>query len=375
MSIGIPNGLLGSAWPVMYQELQVSIGNAGIFSLIISSGTIVAGITHARLVRRWGTVKVLALSQLVLGLALLAFALIGNFYWLCLICFPIGYSSGIIDTGLSAFLTLHYKAIHLNWLHAFWAVGASIGPLFITFSLLRWNTWQGGYYITAAILVLVFFAMILTVPRWQAADRLPVHNSEEGHVLVPLNKVWQIKGAKETLFVLFGFCGIEAMVGLWGSSYLVKVHGLPEETAATWISLYFAGIMLGRIICGFLSLKWQNKSLIRMGEVLIVAGILLLFLPLPESSLLISFFLIGLGLAPMVPMILFSTPEHFGGNVSQSMIGVQMASMFVGSAVVPPIFGWIAGDTHHIIFPYFLAILLVLIVFAVISLFRKVGQR
>ncbi len=193
ISIGIPNGLLGSSWPVMYQELNVSIGNAGVFSIIISVGTIVSGITNARLIKRWGTVAVLAMSQLVLALSLLAFTITGNFYILCIICFPIGYSAGAIDTALTAYLTLHYKAIFLNWLHAFWAVGAAAGPLFVSYSLLQWNTWKGGYLITVAFQVFVFLALIFTVPRWNSVDKLPIEGSTEGHVLVPLNKVWQIK--------------------------------------------------------------------------------------------------------------------------------------------------------------------------------------
>lgn len=307
--------------------------------------------------------------------SLIGFAFTGKFVLLCLIAIPLGLSSGAIDTGLSSFVALHYKAIHMNWLHAFWAVGASIGPLIMAFSLARWHAWQGGYIAVAALQFLLLTVLVFTIPRWNAVDRRRNGEDEAAHEILPLTRVWRLAGAKQTLIALFGFCGIEATIGLWGSTYLVKIRYLPEETAASWVSLYFMGIMAGRFLSGLLSLKIRNRQLITYGQMLIGLGIVMLFLPLPNILMLVALFLIGLGLAPVVPSMLHSTPEHFSSRYAQSMIGVQMASTFSGSALVPPFFGLIAAERHIHLFPYFLAALLVLMIVTMTSLYKRIDAN
>lgn len=375
ISLGLPNSILGSAWPIMFQKLNVPIGSAGIISMLISGGTIVSGFMSARLIKRFGTGPVIAVSKALTATTLIGFAISGRFWLLCLLAIPLGIGAGAIDTGLNGFIALHYKARHMNWLHSFWAVGAAVGPVIMSLSLARWHTWESGYLVIAGLQIVVLVLLLFTLPRWQVAKLTPLENGATEHKILPLLSLLRLPGAKETLLALFGFCGIESTVGLWGSTYLVLVKNIPEETAVSWITLYFTGIMVGRFLSGFLSFRLSDKQLILGGQTITALGVAMLFLPLSPPFLLASLFLMGLGLAPIVPSALHSTPAHFGSHYAQSIMGVQMASVFAGSAFVPPIFGLIAAEKYYGLFPYFLAVILILMIVFVTLLYRAIDRR
>ena len=375
ISMGLPNSILGSAWPIMYQKLNVPVNSAGIISMLISGGTIISGFTSVRLIRRFGTGRVIAASKILTALSLIGFAVSGHFWLLTLLAIPLGLGAGAIDTGLNGFVALHYKARHMNWLHSFWAVGAALGPVIMALSLKRWHTWESGYLAIAFIQLVMFVVLLIALPLWRRAAEVPSQNGITEHHILPLRQLIRLPGAKQTLIALFGICGIEASVGLWGSTFLVLVRNIPEETAVGWITLYFSGIMVGRFLSGFLSIVLSDRQLIQYGQVLIAIGIGMLFFTLSNGLLLTALFLVGLGIAPIVPSMLHSTPAHFGSRFSQSIMGVQMASVFAGSAFVPPLFGLIAQEKYYGLFPHFLAVILVLMFFTVNMLYRSVQGR
>lgn len=372
ISIGLPNSILGSAWPIMYQDLHVSIGNAGIISMIISGGMILSGLTSARIIKRFGTGTTIVVGKAIMAASLIGFAVSDHFLLLCVFALPLGFGIGVIDTGVNGFIALHYKARYMSWLHSSWAVGAATGTLIMSFGIRQWGTWESGYLTIAIIQILLIGILIITLPRWKSVNDVPADNGTTEHHVLTLKELIRLPGVKQTLIVIFGFSGIQGTMGLWISSYLVLVRKVPEATAARWVVFHLAGVMVGRFLSGFLSFKMTDKQLILSGLALSAFGIALLFLPLLNTLLLGTLFLIGLGFAPIIPSIYHSTPTHFGNRFSQSVMGVQTASLFAGSTFVPPLFGLIAQEKYYGLFPYFLAAMIVLVIPTVFLLYRSI---
>lgn len=372
ISIGLPNSILGSVWPIIYQDLQVPIGSAGVISMIITGGMIISGFMAARIVKQFGIGTVVVVSKAITAASLIGFAFSGHILLLCLFSLPLGFGIGVIDAGLNSFVALHYKARYMSWLHSSWAVGATIGPLIMSFGLRQWGTWESGYLTIAIIQISLIIVLVFALPLWKRVNEVPsVDGSTEHHILT-IKEVLCLPGAKQTVIALFGISGIQGTVGLWASSYLVLARNIPEETATRWVVLYFTGVMVGRFLSGFLSYRMTNRQLILSGQALTAIGFALLFLPLPNTLLLGILFVIGLGLAPIVPSIFHSTPAHFGSRFSQSVMGVQTASVSAGATLIPPIFGLIAQERYYGLFPYFLAAMIVLVIPTVFLLYRSI---
>jgi len=359
--LGLPN-VLGSAWPVMYGRLGVSAASAGIISMIISAATILGALLCDKVVRRFGASKVVLISLITTATALIGFSMGTHFILLCLWSIPLGIGMGLIDASLNNVVALHYEAKHMNWLHAFWGVGASIGPIIMAFFLAR-ASWEAGYLSIGLIQFAFVVIFILNFKLWKKiAPVNSLENEEQEQKSSSLKQLIQLAGVKQSLLVIFFYCAIEATVGLWASSYLVIARYLEEEVAALWVAIYFGGITIGRFMAGFLSSKLSHKQLIGLGSSLIGLGVAILFLPVPNSFLLISLFLIGFGCAPIFPSLMHETPNNFGTNNSQAIIGIQMAFAYVGSMFMPPLFGILAEHTSYHLFPFYIALFLILMI-------------
>ncbi len=311
ISLGLPDSLLGSAWPSMYEGLGVPVSNAGIVSLIIAVGTIISSLNSSRLIGRFGTALVTAVSVGMTSLALLGMSFAPSFWVLCLCAVPLGLGAGSVDAALNNFVALHYKASHMNWLHSFWGVGASIGPIILAFFLRRTGLWTTGYRVISVIQAVLMIILIVSLPLWKRVQNpLPADTQHERKNSFGLPQLLKLKKAKVTLLSFFCYCAIESTVGLWGSSYLVLVRNIDKETAAGWISLYYFGITFGRIISGFISMKLIPKYMIRWGQGCITLGIIMLFLPFSGNMLLAGFFLIGMGCAPIFPSRLSASAKN-----------------------------------------------------------------
>ena len=372
--LGLPN-VLGSAWPVMYEGLGVSPASAGIISMILSAATVCGALLCDKMIRRVGPGKLTLISLIVTGVSLIGFSVGTNFILLCVWSIPLGVGLGFIDAALNNVVALHYEAKHMSWLHAFWGVGASIGPMIMAFFLVRQNSWEAGYLsigLTQLAFVIVF---LLTFKLWKKIPST-YDDSEEVKQKKPSSAKQLIKlpGVGQSMLIFFFYCAIEATVGLWASSYLVIVRNLAEEVAALWIALYFGGITVGRFMAGFLTMKLSNKQLIGLGSALIGAGTIILFLPVPESLLLVALFLIGFGCAPIFPSLMHETPNNFGANNSQAIIGIQMAFAYMGSTFMPPLFGVLAQHTSYHLFPFYIAFFLVLMVVMTKWLYKLVAK-
>ena len=356
VSLGLPDALLGAAWPSMCVDFDVPVSYAGGIALIISLGTVISSLMSDRLTKRFGTGKVTAFSVGLTALALFGFSVSRAYWMLCLWAIPYGLGAGSVDASLNNYVALHYASRHMSWLHCMWGVGASIGPYVMSHAILRTGSWNNGYRIIGILQVALCAAIFLSLPLWKKSTSKD--GSPEATEPIPLKQVIRFPGAWEIMLAFFCYCALEQTVGLWASSYLVLHRGVPEVTATAFASLFYIGITVGRAINGFLTFKLSDTRLIHLGQALIAVGIALLILPLSQTLALAGFVIIGLGCAPIYPCIIHSTPVHFGPERSQAMVGVQMASAYVGTSVMPPLFGLLVSWIGIEVLPVFLLVIL-----------------
>ena len=369
ISLGLPDGLLGSAWPGMYGAMNVPVSYMGIVSMIIAAGTIVSSLMSDTLTYKLGTGKVTAISVALTAAALFGFSFSSSFWMLCLWAIPYGLGAGSVDASLNNYVALHYSSRDMSWLHCMWGVGASVGPYIMGLVLSRGQMWNSGYRVVGFIQIVLTAILFLSLPMWKG--RQTSGDSQEAAKPVPLSQVFKIPGAKEVMIAFFGYCALEQTAGQWASSYLALYRGLNVETAASLGSMFFLGITLGRALNGFLTLKFSDTQLIRAGSGLIALGIVCMLLPLGNAASIAGLILVGLGCAPIYPCIIHSTPAHFGADRSQALIGVQMASAYVGTCLMPPLFGLLANHIGVFLLPVFLLAILVLMAVMHERLLRK----
>lgn len=355
ISLGLPDALLGSAWPIMYQEFSVPVSYMGIISMIIASGTVISSLMSDRLTKKLGTGKVTAISVLLTAVALFGFSISSAMWMLCLWAIPYGLGAGSVDASLNNYVALHYESRHMSWLHCMWGIGASLGPSIMGFALSHGQTWNMGYRYIAILQVVLTTLLFISLPLWKKNNTVNASCDEEpssDHILT-LREIIRLSGAKEIMIAFFCYSAIEQTTGQWGSSYLVLHKGLSEETAATFAGLFYIGITIGRALSGFITMRLNDTQMIRLGEVIILLGCIALVLPLGSVVSLGGFILIGLGCAPIYPSIIHSTPANFGADKSQAVIGVQMATAYVGTTVMPPLFGIIANNISIALLPLY----------------------
>ena len=363
ISLGLPDALLGAAWPSMYPQFDVPVSYAGIVSMIIALGTVVSSLQSDRLTKKLGTGKVTALSVLMTAMALFGFATSHSFGMLCLWAIPYGLGAGSVDASLNNYVALHYESRHMSWLHCMWGVGASAGPYIMGYALTAGWGWNSGYHIIAVLQIVLTAILLCSLPLWK---QRPAEVLQDGKVqnvkALSIREVLQLAGAREILVCFFCYCALEQTTGLWASSYLTLHKGVSADTAATFASMFYLGITVGRALSGFLTMKFNDVQMIRLGEVIIGIGVLVMLLPFGQSLSLTGLILIGLGCAPVYPCVIHSTPAHFGADKSQAIIGIQMACAYVGTCLMPPVFGLIANHITVALLPVYLLIILVLMV-------------
>ena len=371
ISLGLPDSLLGSAWPSIYPELDVPVSYAGVLAMIIAAGTIVSSLQSDRLTRKFGAGAVTAVSVGMTAAALFGFSLSHSFWLLCLWAIPYGLGAGSVDAALNNYVALHYASRHMSWLHCMWGLGASVGPYIMGFALTRGAGWSMGYRYIAFLQIGLTAVLLLSLPLWRGQAHSA--GAEEAASARPLTlaETLRIPGAKAVMLMFFCYCALEQTAILWGSSYLVLHYGMPEETAAGYASLFFAGITVGRALSGFLTMKLSDSRMIRLGQGMAALGIVLVLFPLGVPGTLAGLVVIGLGCAPIYPCVIHSTPAHFGADRSQAVIGVQMASAYTGTCLMPPLFGLIAGRISVGLFPVYLLAVLVVMTAAHEALLRR----
>lgn len=373
ISLGLPDALLGSAWPAMFENLNVPVDYAGIISMIVAAGTVISSLYSGSLIQKFGEAKVTTISVILTAIALMGFSYSHHFLFLCILSIPLGLGAGSVDAALNNYVALHYQARHMNWLHSFWGVGAAIGPIIMAGYLAKGMSWSNGYHTIAWIQIGLVVILILSLPLW-SKRQLSNDIGKDGVSDRLLTLLKTIPGLKKALLIFFCYCTIEATFGLWGASFLVFEKSYAVDQAARLASLYYVGITAGRLFSGFLTKYFSNRQLIYLGQGGIGLGLGLLFIPY-DAMLLPGFLMIGLGCAPIFPSLLHETPVNFGEKHSQKIMGMQMASAYVGITLMPFLFGKITILTGYSALVYFLGIFLLLMAFLTNSLNQKIAKE
>ena len=358
ISLGLPDSLLGSAWPVLHQDISAPMSYAGIISTIVSALMIVSTLISPKAVKKLGAGTITAASVTLTAVALYGYSTADSFAMLVLWSIPYGLGAGGVDSVLNNYVALHYKPQHMSWLHCFWGVGASISPYIMSFALIKLNSWSRGYLIVSLIQMALSTVIFISIPLWKRNE--DEHNKESAPVEsrpLSFREIFRVPGAVPCFITFFAYCALEVSASLWASTYLVETRGIEPEIASGLASFFYIGITLGRAVNGFLAMKLSDRDLIRMGLGIITLGVLLMFLPFGAASLA-GFMIIGVGCAPVYPCIVHMTPDLFGRDRSQSMMSIQLAFAYLGFCIVPPLFGLIADHITISLLPPFLAILL-----------------
>ena len=400
VSLGLPDALLGSAWPIMYQEFAVPVSYSGTVFMIICGGTICSSLNSEKLNRRFGTGKITAISVLLTAIALFGFSISHSFLMLCLFAIPYGLGAGSVDAALNHYVALHYSSRHMSWLHCMWGLGASVGPYIMGFVLQRGEPWNRGYLIVSIIQFILAIILFCSLSLWKknpeelkenAASTAKQEDSQQNEFrqnksqqeaffeeapqkeslpaestkqrALSLKEVFAIPGAKESLASFYGYCALEQTVGLWAGSFMVLALGMEEKLAASYVALFYFGITFGRFLSGFFTMKWKDEQMVLGGSAIVFFGIFLLFTPWSKALVLPALILIGLGCAPVYPSVIHSTPYNFGVEHSSALIGAQMAAAYVGTLIMPPLFGVLGRSFSMKLFPYYSMFLLLFMVF------------
>ena len=393
ISLGLPDALLGSAWPIMHEELKVPLSYSGSVYMLISCCTILSSLKSESLNRRFGTGKITAFSVLLTALAIFGFSMSRSFYMLLLFAIPYGLGAGSVDAALNHYVALHYSSRHMNWLHCMWGIGASIGPYIMGFVLQRGFSWSKGYLLIGMLQAGLTFLLFLSLGLWKEKEedkndlvKVEMHEGEEGKKAMSFREILRIPGAKECIASFFFYCAIEQTIGLWSGSFMVYSLRIDAKLAASFVALFYFGITFGRFLAGIFSAKWKDEELILGGIAILFLGIALLFpaglssgkqlfgMELRQIFVILSLLFMGLGCAPIYPAIIHSTPYNFGAENTSALIGKQMASAYIGSLSLPPIFGVLAKNFGTELFPFYAVVLGIAMLYMYKQLLKKTKE-
>lgn len=354
IGLGIPDSLFGTAWPAIYSEFELPISFGSFVTIIISCGTVLSSVISSKIISRLGTNKVSAYSTLLTALALLGFSFAPNLWVMCFWAIILGVGAGAIDVALNNYVAIHYSATHMSFLHCFYGVGVSVSPYILSLVIAGNFGWRGGYRIAFAIQLIITLLLFLALPLWRKAHGGENESEENTHKDLSFGSVLKIPGVKMMCSLFIASCAIECTCGGWGSTFLVEYKHLSAEKAAQIIMIYYIGMTLGRFLSGVLAAKLHSWKIIKLGQIVLGLALLLLILPGGVYLCALGMFLIGLGNGPLFPNFNYLTPENFGSDVSQSVIGIQMASAYIGIMLAPTLCGLLGQVFGMVIFPYYL---------------------
>lgn len=384
ISLGLPDSLLGSAWPQMHLDLGAQLSMEGIISMLISCGTVISSLFSEKIIYKFGTGMISAVSTLLTAVALFGFSVSGNFYMLCFLAIPYGLGAGAIDAALNNYVALHFASRHMSWLHCFWGIGAAVGPYVMGVAMSLGKGWRGGYLAISVIQLVLTIVLFAALPLWKINQEKNEESITEKKEPKKLKEIFKIKGVAFVLIAFFCYCAVEQTTGLWASSYFVINRGLSNHTAASFVGLFYIGITGGRFLSGFIADKFGDKKMIRLGICGILIGVVFLLIPanqlfssykmLKEIFPLIGLGFVGFGCAPIYPSVIHATPDNFGKENSQAIIGIQMAFAYMGFIIMPALFGIISQYITIALFPIYI-MLITLVMFIMSEKMNKLKSK
>lgn len=384
ISLGLPDSLLGSAWPQMHLDLGAQLSMEGIISMLISCGTVISSLFSEKIIYKFGTGMISAVSTLLTAVALFGFSVSGNFYMLCFLAIPYGLGAGAIDAALNNYVALHFASRHMSWLHCFWGIGAAVGPYVMGVAMSLGKGWRGGYLAISVIQLVLTIVLFAALPLWKINQEKNEESITEKKEPKKLKEIFKIKGVAFVLIAFFCYCAVEQTTGLWASSYFVINRGLSNHTAASFVGLFYIGITGGRFLSGFIADKFGDKKMIRLGICGILIGVVFLLIPanqlfssykmLKEIFPLIGLGFVGFGCAPIYPSVIHATPDNFGKENSQAIIGIQMAFAYMGVIIMLALFGIISQYITIALFPIYI-MLITLVMFIMSEKMNKLKSK
>ncbi len=370
IGVGLPDSVLGTAWPSMYRQLDLPISMAGYIGATVSLGTIVSSMLAASLIRRFGTGKVAAFSTLLTALALLGFAYTHRAVFFFLLALPLGLGAGAIDIALNNFVALHYDALKMNLLHAFYGLGVAVTPLIMSLALGDDGDWRKGYFFVALAQFSLAAVAFAALPLWKKVERADKENAPAAEKPLSFGRVLRISAARKSALLFFVACALELTAGVWASSYFVNTKALHPDKAALVTLLFYIGLTLGRVLSGVLSTKLGRRRILRLSLYLLGGALLPFALPLPTWVAAVALFGIGFAVGPIYPNMVHLTPTFFGKKNSEAVMAVQQAFTYVGVLFMPWLFGVLAQAFSTALLPYYLAALGLVYGWLLLSLLR-----
>ena len=341
ISLGLPDTILGVAWPTMRASLGLPLEAAGIFTMITTLSTAISSFISGHIIRKLGTGRVTFISCLMTGLMLLGYSVAPSYIWLLLFTIPLGFGAGAVDTGLNNYVAKHFSARHMSWLHCFWGVGAFLGPNVMTFTIAQANSWRSGYRIVGIVQLSLSLILLLSLPLWKLKD---TEQGQPEHVKEASDKtVLHKKGVLLSIIAFPLYTGVEAGTGVWLGSLLVEGRGIPQITAGIWVSMFYASLTIGRFLSGFITEKLNNRQMIRGGIIILITGATMLLFPI-KALTLPGIILMGLGCAPVFPCMIHETPRRFGSGQSEIITGYQVGMAYLSGVAITPLIGLLAGQ-------------------------------
>ena len=359
VSMGLPDSLLGSAWPSIYEGMNVPVSAVGIVTILISSGTVISSSLSDKVIRKFGTGRVTVACTALVAVSLFGFSFAASLPALCIWAIPYGLGGGSIDAALNNYVALNYKSRHMSWIHFFWGVGAAVSPYIMSMVLTGGHKWTSGYRIVGIVQTVMAVLLFLSLPIWKKGVNA---EDEKKAAKLSTREIFNLPGARQILVAFFCYCALETTAGLWAASYMTLYKGIDPNTAAAWASVFYLGITAGRFMGGFITDKLGDRLMVRVGQCVVITGIVLLLLPMGQAGSFLGLLLIGLGEAPIYPCLLHETPVNFGKENSQAIMGKQMACAYIGSTLMPPVLGLLAQWFGIALYPAYLLIFAVLMI-------------
>lgn len=376
IGLGLPDSLFGTAWPAIYAEFGVPVSLASVVSLISCFGTFLSSLFSARLINRFGTGKVTAFCTLLTVAGLFGYSLSPGFLWMCFLAIPMGLGAGAIDAGLNNYVALHFSASQMNYLHCFYGIGVTVSPYLMSLALSGSTNWRAGYRLAFWIQLAISLVMFLALPLWQRVHQQSLDTAEEeAPRTLSMRELATMPAVRAVWVVFITACGVEVTAGAWSSTYLVQAKGMALDAAARIVMLYYLGFALGRLFSGLLSKKFTSWQLIGYSQGIMVLALVFLLLPLGTVAAGLGLFLIGLGCGPVFPNMTYLAPLNFGRDVSQSVIGSQMAAAYVGIMALPPLFGLLAQFIGAWLMPWYLLLMTAWMIFATLKLVAAMKKK
>lgn len=377
MGMGVPDSLFGAAWPAIYKELGIPVGWASYITVIIAIGTVISSLNAAKVVYRFGTAKVTLISTAMTAVSILGFSFSHHFIWLCLFSIPIGFGAGAVDAALNNYVALHYKASHMNFMQCFYGIGVSVSPFLMSLALSKASDWNQGYRMAFWLQAGITMVVLLSLPLWKKVkrdDKDGTESNTENQKPLPIKELVKDKNIRMACVMCFATCGLEFICAGWGSTFLVEAKHVTVDMGARLIIFYYVGVTVGRFLAGLIADKIKSWNVIKIAEVITLAGILLLFVPGKIVYSVIGLFLLGFN-AILAPNILYLAPESFGAEISQSVTGIEMAAMYVGVLGLPALFGLLTKVLPITAYPVYIAFTFTILVISTCFLRRGLGMR